>query len=256
MEFRIHKKENVYFAIKLIFTVLVVWGVVAGLSDLGKLGAAMAASTVGVVIFYALFIWAFVVFQKIILMGHLKGNGVEISGSQFPEMHAKYRAMGEALGLKKLPRLFLVQHGGMLNAFAIRFSGKNYVAVYSEVFSLFEEDEDVVRFVLAHELGHVKRAHLVKRFWTFPSAVIPFLEAAYSRACEYTCDNIGDALAPGKSVAALVLLAAGRDVYKRVNPESYVRNAEENNTAVVKFAGLFMSHPYLPRRIKNLKAGK
>ena len=79
--------------------------------------------------------------------------------------------------------------------------------------------------------------------------MIPFLEAAYSRACEYTCDNIGDALAPGKSVAALVLLAAGRDVYKRVNPESYVRNAEENNTAVVKFAGLFMSHPYLPRRI-------
>ncbi len=145
------------------------------------------------------------------------------------------------------------QQGGFLNAFAVRFSGKNYIAIYTEVFSLINSDLDAVKFVIGHELGHVKRMHMSKRFWTFPSSIIPFLGSAYSRRCEYTCDNIGSLFAGGKAQDGLVLLAAGRDLYKQVDVADYVEEAKANYTAAVKFVGLFMSHPYLPKRLKNLE---
>lgn len=252
MEFRVNGKENVYFGIKVVFTFAILIWIAYALKNLASLGIEAIASSLTIIVVYALFIWLFLVFQKIFLIGHLKGNGVEISETQFADVHRRYLAMAGTMGVKRVPKLFILQEGGMLNAFAIRFSGKNYVAIYSEVFSLFESNEGVVDFVLAHELAHVRRNHLVKRFWTFPSAFIPFLEAAYSRSCEYTCDNFGKALVPASCVEGLVLLAAGKDIYSRINIASYLKDAKENNTAAVKFAGLFMSHPYLPKRIANL----
>lgn len=113
-------------------------------------------------------------------------------------------------------------------------------------------DIDSVKFILGHELGHVARHHMSKRFWTFPSSLIPFLTPAYSRACEYSCDNIGYELAERKSTNGLLVLAAGKGLYRQVNTESFMEDARENRTMAVKFAGLLMSHPYLPRRIANL----
>lgn len=253
MEFRVNGKENVYFGIKVAATFGVLIWIAFALKNLASLGIEAIASSITIIVFYALFIWFFLFLQKLFLIGHLKGNGIEISESQFADVHRKYLAMAERMGIKRVPKLFILQEGGFLNAFAVRFSGKHYIAIYSEVFSLFETNEGVVNFVLAHELAHVRRNHLVKRFWTLPSAIIPFLEAAYSRSCEYTCDNFGKALVPGSCVEGLVLLAAGKDIFSRINVAAYLKDAKENNTAVVKFAGLFMSHPYLPRRIANLE---
>jgi len=143
--------------------------------------------------------------------------------------------------------------GGALNAFAVRFSGRNYIAVYSEVFSLVSTDVDALKYVMAHALGHVKRAHMSRRFWTFPSSIIPFLGAAYSRACEYTCDNYGAAFSGNGSLSGLLLLAAGKDLYKKVDWENYIEDAKLGYSFAVKFMGLFMSHPYLPKRLANLK---
>jgi len=192
-------------------------------------------------------------FQKIFLVAYMKGNGICVSENQFPEVYSEYCLMGEKLHIKKLPKLFIVQQGGLLNAFAIRFSGRNYIAVYSDIFSILNSDPDTLKYVIGHELGHVKRNHMSKRFWTFPSSVIPFLTPAYSRMCEYTCDNIGAGLVKDDFIDGLVLLAAGKDLYKRIDISNYLEEAKKNNSFVVKFVGLFMSHPYLPKRIKNIR---
>lgn len=47
-------------------------------------------------------------------------------------------------------------------------------------------------------------------------------------------------------------LAAGKGLYRQVNPASFMEDAKENRTVSVRFMGLFMSRPYLPRRIANL----
>jgi Zn-dependent protease with chaperone function len=255
MTIKIHKRENAYFAIKVAFTLVVLVAAVALIALLSK-NSLTAMSSLTVFIVYAAMIWALILFQKIYLVAYMKGNGIAVTERQFPEVFAIYQEMGRELGLKKIPRLFIIQQGGALNAFAIRFSGKNYVAIYSDIFSLISTDIDAVKFVLGHELGHVKRNHMSKRFWTFPSSIIPFLTATYSRSCEYTCDNIGDALADNRSLGGLLVLAAGKELYKQVNVEGFIEDARANNSFAVKLVGLCMSHPYLPRRIANLRISR
>ena len=256
MELRIDKRENLYFTWKVVFSVLELLVVVAIFSALGSAGIGTMGATLAVVVLYAAMIALFFLLQKVYLIGYLKGDGVTVSERQFPEVFALYKAMGEELGLKKLPSLFLIQQGGALNAFAVRFSGHNYIAIYSDVFSLISSDMETVKFILGHELGHVKRGHMSKRFWTCLSSIIPFLTPAYSRSCEYTCDNIGHHFAKENPLNGLVLLAAGKDLYQRVDVASYVADAQANNTDAVKFTGLFIGHPFLPNRIRNLQDGK
>jgi tetratricopeptide (TPR) repeat protein len=163
--------------------------------------------------------------------------------------------MAEQLELKKVPPLFILESGGLLNAFATRFGGKNYIAIYSDIFALYKTDIESVKFVLAHELGHIKRKHMQKSFWTFPSFIIPFLNSAYSRACEYTCDNIGSSLVSDENsrLNGILLLAGGKDIYREINVENYIKTAEQNRSFIVNFVNLFRSHPYLPNRIENIQ---
>ena len=256
MEIRIDKRENLYFALKVVFSVIELMVVAALFSALGSAGIGTVGATMAILVLYAALIVLFFLFQKIYLIGYLKGDGVAVSERQFPEVYALYKAMGAELGLKKLPTLFLIQQGGALNAFAVRFSGNNYIAVYSDVFSLISSDMETVKFILGHELGHVRRNHMSKRFWTCLSSIVPFLTPAYSRSCEYTCDNIGHHFAKENPLNGLVLLAAGKDLYQRVDVAAYVADAKANNTDAVKFTGLFIGHPYLPNRIRNLRDGK
>ncbi len=254
MDVKLDKMENFYFALKVVFTVVVLGACIAAISSLGELGSMVTtATTVAFILVYALFIVGFVLVQKIFMLGHLKGNGVQVTEGQFPEVYEEYRSMGEAMGLRRLPRLFLLQEGGMLNAFAIRFSGSNYIAIYSDVFSLLSSDMESLRFILAHELGHVRRHHMSKRFWTFPSSLVPFLTQAWSRRCEYGCDAQGLVFAKDNPLNGLVLLAAGRELYTRINVARYIEDARGNRSAVVRFAGVFMSHPYLPLRLARLE---
>jgi Zn-dependent protease with chaperone function len=253
MEMKVHKKENVLFMVKVFFTIIIFCIVGVWIKSFSGKSDTSYTAIITLVITYAVMIFIFVIFQKIYMVAYLKGNGIQISEDQFPEIYSEYLKMANELGMKKVPTLFLTQQGGMLNAFAIRFSGRNYIAIYSDIFSLISTDIDAVKFVLGHELGHVKRHHMSKRFWTFPSSIIPFLTAAYSRSCEYTCDNIGNEFTSNNSLNGLLVLAAGKELYKKINIDSYIKNAKNNNSISVKLIGLCLSHPYLPCRLENLK---
>ncbi|HET7838868.1 MAG TPA: M48 family metallopeptidase [Rectinemataceae bacterium] len=253
MQYKVERLERAYFALRVVFSIVVVGLGVAMVTALGKTGGSSSAAMAWVFVFYGLMILGFFWFQKVYLVAYLKGNGVCVSERQFPEVFAAYKAMAESLGLKQLPKLFLIQQGGALNAFAVRFSTKNYIAVYSDVFSVMTTDFDALRFIIGHELGHVKRRHMSKRFWTFPSALVPFLGSAYSRRCEYTCDSIGSSLAEAGARRGLVLLAAGKELYGKVDVEDYIARAQDNLSFAVALVGIFLSHPYLPRRIEHLR---
>ena len=252
MQLPVDKRENVYFILKVVFTILVLFFVIFGADSLFRSSQVAMLSTVLIFAIYILIIWLFIAFQKMYMVAFIKGNGVAISERQFPDIYAAYTEMAQKIGLKKVPKLFLVQEGGLLNAFAVRFSGRNYIAIYSEVFSLLHSDINSVKFVLGHELGHVRRNHMSKRFWTFPSSLVPFLSAAYSRSCEYTCDNIGKSVISENPLNGMLLLASGPHLYKEINHDAYVEDAKQNYTFGVRFMHLFMSHPYLPKRLENL----
>ena len=85
---------------------------------------------------WVIYIVIFVFISQVILIGHLRGNAVEITNDQFPEIYEIANRQSLALKLKKTPKVYLLQGGGLLNAFATKFLSNNYVIIYSDIFEI------------------------------------------------------------------------------------------------------------------------
>lgn len=188
-----------------------------------------------------------------ITIGELKQNAVKITESQFPDIQKKIDLFSMQLGLQKVPDAYIRQSGGLLNAFATRFCFGNFIVLYSDVLEMaYENGEDAVDFIIAHELAHIKRGHLTKMKYIVCAQFIPFLNTAYSRACETTCDNIAAAFISHAPADGLLAILAGKKLYKNINKESLLKTAEANNDIWCWLAEIFSSHPNLITRIKNI----
>jgi Zn-dependent protease with chaperone function len=164
-------------------------------------------------------------------------------------------AHARALGLARAPDVFVLQAGGLLNAFATRFLGRDFVVLYSDVLAVAEaEGEAVVGFIAAHELAHVVRGHLKHRWLITPARLVPYLGTAYARACEYTCDRFAAHCQPDGAVDGLLMLAAGTQLYRRVDARQFARQVESEGGFWVRRAELMSSHPTLPKRVAALIA--
>ena len=244
----VHRKERVYYAAMLVTSLLVYAFIVVGVIETPEAGAGVFGALMYV------FVGAFALFMMHgLFIGRLRGNGVKVGPRQFPVLHRLVQQHAAKLGMKSVPDVFVMQSGGSLNAFATRFFGRDFVVVYSDVLALAEErGEAAVGFIVAHELGHVARGHLRHRWLTMPARLIPNLGAAYSRACEYTCDRFGAHCQPDGGVEGLLVLAAGRELYRKVDAREYVRQVETETGFWVRRAELMASHPNLPKRVAAL----
>lgn len=186
-------------------------------------------------------------------VGHLRGNGVRVSRTQLPMLHAMVIAHAKKLRMTDVPPVYVVQAGGVLNAFAMRFLGRDFVVIYSDVLAMaMRQGEGAVSFIVAHELGHVWRGHLRNRWLITPARIVPYLGAAYSRACEYTCDRVGAFCRPDGAIDGLVALAAGVDVYGQVEVAEYASQTTADAGFWVRRAELMSTHPRLPKRVGAL----
>jgi Zn-dependent protease with chaperone function len=146
--------------------------------------------------YLAIFALFFAVAQGLAL-GHLRGNGVRVTARQFPTVHAFATEIAQRMKFASLPDIYVVQEGGILNAFATRFFGRNFVVIYSDILELaMERGEAAVAFVVAHEMAHLYRKHTIWRSMLYPAMTVPMLGVLYSRCCEYTADAIGTACVP------------------------------------------------------------
>lgn len=231
----IHPKEHVYFAL----CVIVSLGIYA----------ALLLSTVGIV--YLLLGAIVGLLAQGVFTGKFRGNAVRVSERQFPDVHAQVQAISGKIGLARPPVVYVLQSGGVLNAFATRFLGRSYVVLYSDVVELArDEGEQALAFVIAHELAHHHRRHTGwKRLLILPASFIPFLGSAYSRACEYTCDAYGAHSCPDGAVNGLLVLAAGKRLYRGVDQMAFASQAEDDGGFWIAFAEALSSHPNLPKRV-------
>jgi len=242
------RKERVYYAIIVLIGLAVYGGIIAGVARVAQPGP-IGGALIAYVGFFALIY----LIGHGLLIGYLRGNGIYVSERQFPKVLEMARRHCAAIGLEDVPDLLVVQSGGVLNAFATRFVGRDFVVIYSDVLALAEQrGESAVSFVVAHELGHVRRGHLRWRWLTLPGRLVPFLGSAYSRACEYTCDRIGAQCQPDGAVDGLLVLAAGEELYQHVDAREYVNQIQTQTGFWVDFAEILASHPNLPKRIAAL----
>lgn len=240
-------RERVLFA-ALVFFSLVIYGLLG-------FAAYTNPETGAVILFYGL-VFALVGFMAhAFAVGRIRGNGVLVSERQFPLLHQLVTAHARRLGMRNPPTVYVLESGGVLNAFATKVLGRRFVIINADVLaSALQRGEGAVSFIVAHELGHHWRGHLAWRWLIGPARLVPYLGSAYSRACEYTCDRIGAHCEPNGAIEGLLLLAAGNGLHMYVNAQEFARQAESDKGYWIRRAELMSTHPRLPKRVAALLA--
>jgi Zn-dependent protease with chaperone function len=184
----------------------------------------------------------------------VRGSAVELSQRQFPDIHETADRFATALGLRRRPQIFLTNGNGALNAFAAQATGHDYVVLSNELFvNLYDGNRDGLRFILGHELGHV-RLHHVSLWYQIAVAYsqrIPVLGPTLSRLREYSCDRHGAHPSP-RGETGLVLLASGRYTENAVDIDELLGQGRRLRRFWVGLAQLPRSHPFTVRRLERL----
>lgn len=235
-------KEGTYFGFVLTISILV-W-------------LLLAVSIVG--IFYALIFAFFLWMGNGMLIAYLRSEAVQVSEDQLPELDRTFKEVCEHMGLEKRPALYVLQAGGLLNAFATRFSGRNFVVIYSDFLEALGPSSPEMKFVLGHEIGHIQSRHITKQIFLAPGMFFPLVGPAYRRAWETSCDRFGTYAAQDvdAAVRAMLVITGGREHGRRLNPEAFAGQHSAERGFFVSLHELTSTYPTLSRRVTDLVALK
>src|SRR3989449_5825271 len=196
----VYGRERLLFALMIVVSLLV-YGSLVTL-------ALLDMPTGGVFLFYGILLALGSFVAHAFALGRIRGNGVLVTERQFPFLQQMVNAHARQLGLTYSPTVYVLESGGILNAFATKLLGRKFVIVNADVLALaVRQGEAVVSFIVGHELGHHSRGHLKWRWFTTPGRHVPYLSAAYSPSCEFTCDRVGAYCEPNGAIAGLLVLA-------------------------------------------------
>jgi Zn-dependent protease with chaperone function len=233
-------KEPPLFVLGMIFSTLVWLVAVVGTLGIGLVYIGLAAF--------------FILTAHAVFLAHVRGNGIRISRNQLPDLYARCEAAALKLGLERMPEVYLMQQGGVLNAFATKLLSRRFVIIYSDLADACADPRQL-DFVIGHEIGHLAAGHLAWNAFLAPFRVVPWLGPAYSRAREYTCDRCGlhavEALEP--ALRGLAVLAAGGRLAQQVDVAAFAAQRLESGRFWMATAELCMSHPYLCKRVAALQ---
>jgi Zn-dependent protease with chaperone function len=245
----INPRERFLYALMVLLSLVVYGGLI--------LAAAANPEVAASILVYGAMFSLLGLFAHGLALGRVRGNAVRVSERQFPQLHRLAASHSRRLGLKQAPSMYVMESGGLLNAFATRFLGRDFVIIHSDVLELaLAQGESAVGFIVGHELAHIWRGHLKHRWLTTPGRLFPYLGAAYSRACEYTCDRIGAFCQPDGAITGLLALAAGKQLHAHVDVKEFAAQAESDQGFWIRRAELISSHPLLTKRVAALlKAG-
>jgi Zn-dependent protease with chaperone function len=154
--------------------------------------------------------------------------------------------------------------GQSLNAYTFGILPPRVVVLNAPLLEVMDADE--MRFVLGHELGHVRLGHtwlnsLVGGMAGIPSPIgaAALLTGAFlwwNRACEYSADRAGMLACgkPRKAVSALVKLVAGPEVRTRADLQRALAVIEaEDDNAIGYLNQALATHPMMVKRIEKLQ---
>ncbi|MDD7941015.1 M48 family metallopeptidase [Actinomycetospora lutea] len=253
-----HPAEVPFFvvmvALNVVIVLVIVWAaVVVPFLPESLQGSAGADAVRAALIALLLFVPALVVVREV-QRATVRGTAVLLSERQFPELYRTADELAAALRLPRCPDVFVTNGNGELNAFAAQAAGHDYVVLHSELFAnLYAHNRDGLRFVLGHELGHI-RLHHVSLWYQIAvaySARIPVLGPTLSRLREYSCDRHGAAASPD-GAAGLVLLTSGRYTESDVDVAQLLEQGRLLRGFWVGLAQLPRSHPFTVRRLDRL----
>ena len=195
--------------------------------------------------------------MRALMYAQLRGQGVQMSPTQFPEGYRMVVEAAKAFGMRRVPDAYVLLGNGQINAFAAGHGFRRFVVVYSDLFEVggAARDPQALRFVISHEVGHLAAGHVgyVRLLFTQLAAQIPLLGPALSRAQEYTADNHGYALAPQGVPGVMGLLAAGKYLGSQVNLHALADRATREKGFWLHLSVWMASHPVTTWRAHALR---
>ena len=171
---------------------------------------------------------------------------------------------GCATRLQAGPFSAFVAAGRTLNAYTFGLGEAPVVVVYAGVLRIMDEDE--LRFIIGHELGHVCLGHtwlnsLVGGMSGIPSpyfaaVLLYFSFRWWNRACEYSADRAGVLACgkPEKAASALVKLVGGSSAVRSMEgwQQALRRIETEDDHLGDNLQELLSTHPMIIRRLQAL----
>lgn len=255
MDFKIsnvrHSKEKFYGTLMLVFGAFI-WALVA----LGLAIIAIKDSALILVVYlaYGLIFWFASYVTRALLRAYMIGHYVMVSEQQFPHLHKMVQEGAQALGLKDVPQAFVYNSSGVMNAMALTLVGRTrYIWLTSQLIDA--DDEEQVKFVIGHELGHHVAGHLdtLPGLMRLPAYMVPFLSQAYSRGRELTCDRVGYIVSNNlqASRTALQMLACGSaKLNAQMNPAAFEAQEKMVPSTAGFFLHIFSLYPRLTLRVE------
>jgi Zn-dependent protease with chaperone function len=192
----------------------------------------------------------------------LLGTSIKVSDQQYANAYQALRKACTALRLET-PPLYAAPTSSKISAQVLGTNDDAYIIVNASLLDRLSEAELVA--VLGSELGHIQNNHVTHATalfylthdammfvrWIVQPALIPL--QAWSRRAEITCDRAAllctrdlDA-----TLSAIVKTSLGSD--REINIEEYLKQLPETQRGVGKYAELFRSIPYMPKRIQALQ---
>jgi Zn-dependent protease with chaperone function len=202
------------------------------------------------------------------------GGAIKVDHRQYPRLHRLYAEAATSLDVKELPELY-VQNDRSLNAMAVGMS-KPFIVVNTGMLETADDDE--LRCLLGHELGHVLSGHAVYRTmiiiltnlmlrmaWFVIGTVVlhGIIAALYEwwRKAELSADRAGLLACqdPAASLRLSMKLAGGGDL-SEVDTAAFLEQATEyerhgdlRDSVLKLLLTVFRSHPVPVARAAELQ---
>lgn len=155
--------------------------------------------------------------------------------------------------------------GNLLNAYTFGLTEPQVVVLYAGLFRIMDEDE--LRFIVGHELGHVCLGHtwlnsLIGGMAGIPSpyfaaVVLYFSFRWWNRACELSADRAGLLACgkPEKAASALIKLTGGQAALRSLQgwQQALQRIEAEDDTLENNLREMLSTHPLTVRRLEALR---
>ena len=193
----------------------------------------------------------------------LLGTAVRVTDQQYPRVYNAAKTAGAALHVR-VPAVF----ASPSDSFKVKVLGTDdapHLIVNLELAERLDDTELIA--AIAHELGHVQNGQIffatalhyltnAAAFyvrWVIQPAIMAL--QAWSRRAEVTCDRAALLAVRDldKTLQALVALELGVDKRSAFNAEEYLRTVPDVKKGIGRYAELFRSHPYVPKRVQALR---
>jgi hypothetical protein len=183
--------------------------------------------------------------------GSVRGNSIQLSPDQFPEIYGILVEQCEKLGITEIPELYLSNTADESHAFSAW--KRNYIVLSTDNLGDFEESHDVIAFFLGRQVGAIHLGHTT--WWNelllWYVLKMPWISLPVRKARAFSEDCYGAFLAPW-GLRALLLLAAGRHMTPAVNLESYFEQMKQYGGLWDRVAAFGADSSPVAKRVKAL----